>query len=367
MSGNATLYKPSEYTPLTGLVEDILQRAGFASDWVQVIYGTGEVGKQLIDQRPDKIFFTGSVETGKKVMTQAAQQIIPVELELGGKDPAIVFEDANVQRAAAGVLFGGMTTAGQSCTSVERAYIQQSIFNEFKKEIVRLANSMVQNVDQDGGADMGQMTTEMQVKIVSEQIADAKAKGATLLTGSNWDGQSSQIPPIILENVTSEMKVATEETFGPVIPLFSFNTEEEVIQLANDSQYGLSASVWSADKKRAIRVSRALEVGNVSINNVMLTEGNAYLPFGGRKLSGIGSYKGIEGIRGFAQQKSILVDGNSSKIEPNWYPYTSKKYQLFSSFIQKAFGGGLLNFVKFVIAGLTLESYSDKVGKKGRG
>lgn len=364
--GNATIYKPSEFTPLEGLVEELLIEAGFQKDWIQIVYGDGKVGSQLIAERPDKIFFTGSVETGKKIMKQAAEQIIPVELELGGKDASIIFEDANIQRAAAGVVWGALTNLGQSCTSIERVFVQESIYDVFKQELLKHVNRIKQEVDTNGDADVGIMTTDSQVKIIHDQVNEAKAQGAKVLTGDSWDGQSRKIPPMVIEDVNPQMKIVCEETFGPVIPLVKFHDEAQAIEMANNSQYGLTASVWSADAKRAERVARALEVGGVSINNVMLTEGNPYLPFGGTKLSGIGRYKGIDGLHAFCNLKSVLVDANSAKIEANWYPYTAKKYSIFSKLTDNAFTHGLMAFIKFALNGLKLEGYSNKVGKTGR-
>lgn len=364
--GNATIYKPSEFTPLKGVVEQLLLDAGFQSDWVQVVYGDGKVGSALIDQRPDKIFFTGSVETGKKIMKQAAEQIIPVELELGGKDASIVFEDANLQRAAAGVAWGALTNLGQSCTSIERVYVQASIYEQFKRELLTQVKRVKQEVDSNGDADVGVMTTLGQVKIIQDQIIDAKNKGAVFLTGNEWDGESKNIPPMIIENVDRCMQIVSEETFGPTIPLIKFQDEAHAVEMANDSKFGLTASLWTADKVRADRVARALDVGGVSVNNVMLTEGNPYLPFGGKKLSGIGRYKGIEGLHGFCNLKSVLIDSNSAKIEANWYPYTQKKYSIFARLTDNAFAHGIMAFIRFAIYGLKLEGYSNKVGKTGR-
>jgi delta 1-pyrroline-5-carboxylate dehydrogenase len=171
---------------------------------------------------------------------------------------------------------------------------------------------------------------------------------------------------MVIENVSDDMKLMEEEIFGPLLPLLSFSNEEEAILLANNSPYGLSASVWTKDLKRAERVARAIETGNVSINNVMLTEGNPALPFGGIKNSGFGRYKGEIGLHSFCNIKSVLIDKDSSKIESNWFPYTKKKYELFSNLTVNLFSTGLRSFFKFLIAGLTLESYSNKAGKKGR-
>jgi aldehyde dehydrogenase (NAD+) len=366
-TGNSVLYKPSEWTPLEGLIEDLLAEAQFAPNWVQILYGDGTVGAALVDQGPEKIFFTGSTRTGRRILAQAAAKLVPVELELGGKDAMIVFDDATITRAAAGAAWGALTTTGQSCTSVERCYVQRSIYEPFKQELVRQVRQLVQRTDNDGDADLGAMTTDFQVKIIAEQVAAAKAAGAEFLTGGDWSGDSRMIPPMVVDKLSEEMALVRDETFGPIIPLLPFDSEEEVIRRANDSEYGLTASVWTKDLERAKRVSRALEVGGVSINNVMATEANPALPFGGVKHSGFGRYKGEHGLHAFCSIKSVLVDKDSAKIEANWYPYTKEKYRLFTDLTVNLFGeSGLKRLIKFALSGMKLESYSKKAAKKGR-
>lgn len=365
--GNASIYKPSMATPLKGLVEDLLAEAGFDSGWVQIIYGSGsKVGDSLFDHRPDKVFFIGSTATGKRIMRHCAEKLIPCELEMGGKDPMIVFEDCDPHRAAAGALWGSMTTTGQSCTSVERLFVHESIYDEFKRILVQEANSLTQGIDNEGTLDIGPMCTNEQVKIIALQVAQAREMGAVFLTGDDWDGRDPAIPPMIVEGVTPEMDLYEEETFGPVLPIYPFADEAEAIDLANEGPYGLSASVWSHDRKRADRVARAIVTGNVSINNVMLTEGNHNLPFGGAKQSGIGRYKGESGFHCFSNIKSILVDKDSSKLEANWFPYDRKKFDLFSTLTKQLYSDGLLNLIKGAITGMRLESYVGKVAKKRR-
>jgi acyl-CoA reductase-like NAD-dependent aldehyde dehydrogenase len=277
----------------------------------------------------------------------------------------IVFADATLGRAAAGAAWGALTTTGQSCTSVERVYVQRPIYDAFRDELVRQVQTLVQKIDQDGESDLGAMTTDFQVRIVADQVADAKAHGAVFLTGADWDGQSRLIPPMVVDRVTPDMRLAREETFGPLIPLIPFDTEAEAIALANDSEYGLTASVWSKDLARARRVARALAVGGVSINNVMATEANPALPFGGVKQSGFGRYKGTHGLHAFCNVKSVLIDKDSKKIEANWYPYTAEKYRRFNALIDALFGSrGVTRLLRFAIAGWKLERYSNKAAKK---
>lgn len=363
ISGNAVVYKPSEHTPLQGLFESVLEKAGFEAGAIQVVYGDGALGAELIEQRPNKIFFTGSVSTGKKIMAAAAKHLIPVELELGGKDPMIVFDDANLKRAVAGAAWGALTNCGQSCTSVERIYVQESIYPEFKRLLLAEIAKVKQAVDQDGDADVGRMTVDMQVKVIADQLRDAVGRGAKLLTGAQWNYTDRAVPPLVVENVSEDMPLVAEETFGPVLPLITFKTEAEAIAKANNSKYALSASVWTKDLGRAERVARKLVTGNVSINNVMLTEANPGLPFGGLKDSGFGRYKGEFGFHSFCNVKSVLIDKDSSKIEANWFPYTAEKYRLFSDMMVGLFSGGVGGMVKFALSGMKLESYSNKASR----
>lgn len=366
IAGNAVVFKPSSATPLTGLVETLLQKAGFKPGWIQVVYGQGSrVGDLLVDAGPDKIFLIGSQAVGKHVMERAARQLIPVELELGGKDPMVVFDDVNIDRAAAGALWGAFTTTGQSCTSVERLFIQDTIYEEFKQTLIRQTLKLTQKNNTDPDTDIGPMCTQNQIKVIAAQVADAKEKGAVFLTGKDWDQESAFIPPMIIEGVTPDMLIDREENFGPLLPIYPFSSEAEAIHRSNDPEYGLSASVWSRDLKRADRVARAIYTGNVSINNVMLTEGNHALPFGGVQKSGFGRYKGEFGFYAFTNIKAILVDKDSKKMEANWFPYTKKKYRIFSDLTRALYSPGKLSgLVKGAFYGLKLEGYVAKLAKK---
>jgi len=364
LAGNAVIYKPSETTPLMGLYEEIMTGAGFPPDAIQIVYGGKETGAALIERRPDKIHFTGSVRAGKQVMAAAAKHLIPVDLELGGKDPALVFQDVDIERTANGVVWSAFTNAGQSCTSLERCYVHEGIFDAFVEKVVDLTNKLRLSTPNGkaalpGACDIGCMTAEFQLQIIEQQLADAVSKGAQVLTGGNRLKRTMHFPPTVVINVNHRMKLLTEETFGAVLPIMKFGTEAEAIKLANDSPYGLSASVWSKDIKRAERVARAIHTGNVSINNHMLTEGNPALPFGGVKESGFGRYKGDWGLLTFSNVKSLILGPNTNQIEAHWYPQTSTKYDLMSR-LMRAFFTRPRKWLAFLPIALKLESIGTK-------
>lgn len=364
-AGNAVLLKPSRYTPLRGVVEDIVKNSGFMENAIQVVYASRRTAGLLIEKRPDKIHFTGSVGVGRQIMEQASKQLIPVELELGGKDPFIVFEDANLKRAVNGALWGSMANCGQTCTSIERIFVHESIHDQFVREMkekaekLRLVNENTP-VDDEGELDVGCMTTEFQIREIEEQIAEAKSRGAQIVTGGARSGKSHVLPPTIITGVERDMKVQWDETFGPVVTVRKFRTEDEAVAMANDSPFGLASSVWSADIERATRVARRLVTGNVSINNVLATQVNAGLPFGGVRDSGFGRYRGKSGVHAFSNIKSVLIDRMSGRIEPYWYPYSKTKLTLLSRILETLYTGGPLAVLKILGPFLKLEGWNKR-------
>jgi len=363
LAGNAVIIKPSEWTPMRGLLDTILYESGFLKDAMQVVFGGRETGRRLILRRPAKVFFTGSVRGGKEILAQCAPLLIPAELELGGKDPMIVFADANLERCTNGAVWGAMNNTGQGCTSVERCFVQRTIYDAFVEKVKEKAKKLTTLDTFDATAcparlDLGCITTPFQLETIRRHIRDAQERGASVWMAYEPNPESTSFPPTIVTNVTSDMLIQREETFGPVMTVMAFDTEEEAVALANDTAYGLSSSVWTADLDRAERVARALEAGNVCINDVMVTEGNSALPFGGVKNSGIGRYKGRVGLHSFCNIKSVMVDKGTKNSEANWYPYTEEKYRLLERVIDTAFERRADAFLKLALTGLKLDSLS---------
>jgi acyl-CoA reductase-like NAD-dependent aldehyde dehydrogenase len=365
LAGNAVILKPSEETPTKGLLDWIIEGSGFLKDGMQVVFGGKDSGRKLIELRPDKVFFTGSVRAGKQIMEQASRQLISVELELGGKDPMLVFDDANLERAANGAVWGALNNSGQGCTSVERCFVQAGVYDAFvaklKEKFAKLSTINTFKGTDEGNLDLGAITTSFQMKIIHAQVEDARAKGAEVWSAKAYSDGCTCYPPTVITNVNNQMTVQTDETFGPVITVAPFKTEEDAVRLANDTIYGLSSSVWTSDLAKGDRVARRIEAGNVCINDVMVTEGNSALPFGGVKDSGIGRYKGRIGLHNFCNVKSIMIDKGKKNSEANWYPYTREKYQVLLKVVDALFGqGGAAGLVKAGLCGMKLDGLVKK-------
>ena len=326
MAGNAVVIKPSELTPLSAMFgAEIAEKAGFPANLLQVVTGYGATGEALIDCA-DMIAFTGSVETGKIVMRRAAERLIPVSLELGGKDPMVVLKDADLERAAGACVWGALMNSGQICTSIERVYVEAPVFQPFVDKVVARVRAIRQGASENE-VDIGCMTSEEQLKKVAGQVEDAIAHGAKALTGGrrNPDLPGLYYEPTVLVDVDHSMSILTDETFGPIIPLVKVRDADEALRLANDSRYGLSASVFSRDAAAAQRFAEAMQSGSVCINDSLVPFIVPDAPMGGRKESGFGYRHGAEGIRKFCQQKTIVTDRFGLKEEFPWYPATAKK------------------------------------------
>jgi acyl-CoA reductase-like NAD-dependent aldehyde dehydrogenase len=336
-SGNAVLFKTSELSiPIGELILQLLSRIELPVGLVQHVIGEVKTGEQLIDSRPDLVFFTGSINAGRVIMARAAQHPIPVILELGGKDAMLVFDDANLTRACNAALYGAFSNSGQVCVSVERLYVQDSIYEQFVERLSDATSKLT--VGHGALGDLGALTSLAQYKIVEAHYHDALAKGAKASAPLQLNGRYLQ--PVVLWDVTHDMRIMQEETFGALLPVMAFSTEQEAVDLANDSDYGLNASVWSSDITKAERVARQLQVGNWAVNDVIKNIGHAGLPFGGIKNSGFGRYHGAEGLRHFTYTVSGLTSRSALNDEPNWFPYSDVRYQQTRGFLDFVFGNG---------------------------
>ncbi|CAB4537448.1 unannotated protein [freshwater metagenome] len=317
-AGNTVVLKPSEVTPTVGLAIGKLFEDASWGDIVQVVTGGGETGEALVRSGVDKICFTGSVRTGKRVMAAAADSLTPVLLELGGKDPMIVCADADLARASKGAVWGAFQNSGQTCMSVERFYVEESIFQPFLERVLKETALIRQNAT---GGDIGSMTFGPQIEIVESHIADAVSKGARVVAGGKrLDQPGLWFEPTVLIDVDHTMSIMTEETFGPVMPIMSVADPEEGLRLANDSIYGLNSSVWTSDHDLAISIANRLEAGNVCINDCIVSYAIPGLPFGGVKQSGIGRVHGPEGLREFSAVKSVMSTRVATARELWWFP-----------------------------------------------
>jgi acyl-CoA reductase-like NAD-dependent aldehyde dehydrogenase len=338
-AGNAVILKPSELSlPVGQLIIDLFDKLDLPQGLVQWLAGDGETGAHLIDAGPDLVFFTGGLATGRAVMQRAAQHPIPVLLELGGKDPMLVFGDAPLQRAADAALYGAFCNSGQVCVSVERLYVQRDCHDQFLKLLLDgVAQLQVGHGPQ---GDLGAMTSERQFTVVEAHYQDALAQGAQV--SGPLERQGNYLKPVVLWNAHHGMRVMREESFGPLLPVMAFSDEADAIRLANDSEFGLNASIWSADIHKAARVASQLAVGNWAINDVIKNIGHPGLPFGGVKKSGFGRYHGAEGLRNFTCPVSGMTSRSHLPKEPNWFPYSEQRYRDFKGYMDFVYGSGSL-------------------------
>jgi acyl-CoA reductase-like NAD-dependent aldehyde dehydrogenase len=291
------------------------------------------------------IMFTGSTATGKKVMQKAAETLTPVSLELGGKDPMIVLSDADLERAANHAVYYSMFNGGQTCISIERVYVEAPVYDEFVAKVVEKARGLRQGVGHGPGTiDVGSMTFPPQVDVVERHVQDAKAKGAKVLVGGERGHEGDRgywYEPTVIVDVNHEMDCMREETFGPTLPIMKVEDAEEAIRLANDSPYGLGASVFSKDVGRGEAVARRVEAGAVCVNDALVNYTALELPMGGAKASGLGSRHGAGGIRKYCSAQAIVVTPRlAMKREVHMYPYKARTSRLLGRFFKFLYGRG---------------------------
>ena len=346
MAGAAVVVKPSEVTPLIAMeMARAWKEEVGGPDVIDVVNGTADTGGALIDE-VDFIQFTGSDRTGRVVMKRAADTLTPVSLELGGKDPMIVLRDANVDRAANAAAFGGLGNTGQICMAIERVYVEEPIYDEFVDKLTKRVRELRQGVDDRSfKQDVGAMTFPPQVDIVSDHVEDAREKGARITTGGQRkDGPGNWYEPTVIADADHSMKVMVDETFGPVLGVMKVADADEAIRMANDTRYGLSASVMSRDTKHAERVARKLEVGAANIDDVLTNYFLQDLPMGGWKSSGVGFRHGEYGIKRFCRTEAIVSPRlPQGKRDPMWFPHRARDRRIVAAVFRFINARGLRN------------------------
>jgi acyl-CoA reductase-like NAD-dependent aldehyde dehydrogenase len=342
-AGNAVLLKPSEVTPLTSmLMGEMLRECGLPSDVYQVLPGQGETGAALVDEA-DFVMFTGSAATGRKVMERAARTLTPVALELGGKDPMIVCADADVERASNAAVHYSLQNAGQTCISTERVYVEAPIYEEFVQLVADKVTALRQGAPGGpGSTDLGAVIHPPQSDIVERHVNDARRRGARVLTGGGRrDEHGHFFEPTVLADVDHSMECMREETFGPTVPIMKVADAHEAVRLANDSSYGLQASVWTADAAMGERLARRVEAGAVTVNDAQVNYFALEVPMGGWKESGFGTRHGPDGIRKYTKKQTLLVTTFAPlKRDLHMMPYGSGRTKLMKRLLRLVYGRG---------------------------
>ncbi|TAM56298.1 aldehyde dehydrogenase family protein [bacterium] len=325
-AGNAIVVKPSEVTPRSGalfveIARNALRAAG-CEEAAQVLQGGGEAGAALVDAPPDIIAFVGSERTGTRIATAAAAHLTPCILELGANDAAIVCADADLERAARGVVWGAFSNCGQACVSIERAFVERTVYARFCELVVKETRALRRAIPPTRESDIGRMTFPPQVPIARRALADAVERGARVLCGGGGEGLA--LEPTVLADVPLDAVLHVSETFGPLLPLCPVESAEEGVALANRGPYGLNATVWTRDRRRARRLARLLESGSITVDDALVNLSVSSLPYGGVKHSGYGRLMGEEGLRAFTRTKSILEPRLRLPREPVWFPYAKR-------------------------------------------
>jgi acyl-CoA reductase-like NAD-dependent aldehyde dehydrogenase len=341
-AGNSVILKPSEVTPLSSLLmAEMMRECGLPEGVFQVATGDGSTGAALIGE-VDCVMFTGSTNTGKSVMKAAADALIPCYLELGGNDPMIVCADADVERAANAAAFYSMNNGGQVCISVERVYVEEPVYDEFVDRVTDNVRWLRQGAPAGiGTVDIGAVTFPPQLEIVDSHVRDALDKGAKVLVGGHpRSGQGRFFEPTVLVDVDHSMRIMQEETFGPTLPIMKVADAEHAVALANDSSYGLQASVWTADVKRGEALARRVEAGVVCVNDAQMNYSALNLPMGGWKASGLGTRHGANGIRKYCKLQSLMITRRALKREPFMFPYRASRTRMLRRFLRLFYGRG---------------------------
>jgi succinate-semialdehyde dehydrogenase/glutarate-semialdehyde dehydrogenase len=325
MCGNGVVLKPASLTPLIGeRIMQVFERAGLPEGIVRTVHGGGAVGNALVESSAAKIFFTGSVEVGRRVGVACAERLKGSVLELGGKDAQIVLEDANLPNAVAGCLWGGLANAGQTCSGIERVYVMRDVADRFVAGVVEGARALKVGNPLEGDTEVGPMVSEEQFELVRELVDDAVASGATLHCGGVTEVPGFEagrfFAPTVLTDVRPDMRIMREEIFGPVIPITVVDSEEEAIALTNDSEFGLGTSVWTLDRDKGERIAKRIESGMVWINDHMYSHGLCACAWGGVKDSGIGRAHSKFGFYECVNVKQVAWE--PSRLRNFWWhPY----------------------------------------------
>jgi acyl-CoA reductase-like NAD-dependent aldehyde dehydrogenase len=349
VAGNAVVLKPSEFTSLVALkLQSLLHAAGVPKTVFQVMVGDGAAGAALLNSEIDKMVFTGSVPTGKRIAQAAAARLLPVVLELGGKDPMLVLDDADVDVASSAAVWGAFVNAGQACLSVERCYVHQSLYAPFLDACVAKTRQLHVGNGLDAQTDMGPMIHERQLRIVEAQVEEAKAQGARVLAGGSRLSELGPnfYAPTVLADVTHDMRIMREETFGPVLSVAPFASDAEAIRLANDSEFGLAASVWTRDTKRGELIARQINAGTVMVNDVISCFGISEAPHGGVRSSGIGRAHGRFGLEEMVRVKYLDTDRLPRMKKVWWYGYGESFMRQMEGFVDLQFARALADRVR---------------------
>lgn len=344
IAGNSCVLKPSEVTPLIAMkAKQIWDEAGLPPDVFQVVTGYGATGAALIDSGIQFCVLTGSVATGRRVAAACGERLIPCVMELGGKAPFIACADVDVERTARGIVYGAFANGGQVCISVERVYAHREVYDRIVSRVTELTGELKMGDPATDWVDVGAMIFPKQMDIAEHHIADAVAKGARVeVGGKRRPGPGQFFEPTVLSGCNHSMSVMTGEIFGPVVPIMSVASDEEAIALANESDLGLNAYVFSGDRNHGRRVAERVEAGSVLVNDVLVNGGMPEAPFGGIKQSGFGRVMSDESLREMCDVRHVNMDRMSMPADPFWFPYTEKSYGMFKKGLKVLFGGGSL-------------------------